>query len=74
MDMQDKIDRLEELVFFQERLLSQLNEALTSQQRQIDRLEAKAAMLEKQLGDAVQAYLQEAPANTPPPHYMPGSF
>ncbi len=74
MDIQEKIDRLEELTFFQERLLSQLNDALASQQRQLDRLEARTAMLEKKLDDVALAYSQEAPVNALPPHYMPTSF
>jgi len=42
--------------------------------RQIDRLEARAAMLEKKLDDVALAYSQEAPVNALPPHYMPTSF
>ncbi len=74
MDEQDKIDRLEELSFFQERLLSQLNDALISQQRQIDRLVARADALEAQLANIAAAYSQEAPVDAPPPHYMPETY
>ncbi len=74
MDIQDKVDRLEELAFFQERLLSQLNDALMAQQKQIDRLEARADALESLLANITEAYSQDAPVDTPPPHYMPETY
>ncbi len=37
--MEERIARLEETVFFQERLLQDLNAALTGQQRQLDAME-----------------------------------
>ncbi len=74
MDIQDKVDRLEELSFFQERLLSQLNDALMAQQKQIDRLEARADALEAMLANITAAYSQDAPVDAPPPHYMPETY
>ncbi|MDD6248212.1 SlyX family protein, partial [Desulfovibrio piger] len=39
MDQEERIIRLEELAYFQEERLRELNEALTAQQQQIDTLE-----------------------------------
>ena len=46
MTAEEQIARLEELAYFQENLLSQLNEALTGQQKQLDMLEKRLAELE----------------------------
>ena len=47
MTAEEQIARLEELAYFQEKLLSQLNEALTGQQKQLDMLEKRLAELEE---------------------------
>ncbi|MCR5562099.1 MAG: SlyX family protein [Desulfovibrio sp.] len=73
MDMQERLDRLEELCFFQEKRIDELNDALTAQQSQID-------VLEKELRAAadilrlVRENMTEAPANTLPPHHMPERY
>ena len=41
MDQEERIIRLEELAYFQEERLRELNEALTAQQQQIDTLEQR---------------------------------
>ena len=51
MDTEEKLVRLEEQAYFQEKLLTQLNEALTFQQAQIDLLEKRIAELEKLLNE-----------------------
>ena len=43
MDQEERIIRLEELAYFQEERLRELNEALTAQQQQIDTLEHRLA-------------------------------
>ena len=73
MTTEESLARIESQLYFQERLLSQLNDALTAQQRQIDRLEAQCARLEKLLEEAVKA-TRDAPANTLPPHFMPERY
>ncbi len=62
---------VEEAVFFQERLLRELNAALTGQQRQLDAMER---ILEELLAQVEELRLTmeagNAPANTAPPHYQ----
>lgn len=66
----DRLTRLEELTFFQEERIRQLDAALTAQQMQLDKLEQDFSdatsvirMLREKLGDQ--------PENTLPPHSMP---
>lgn len=73
MTAEEQIARLEELAYFQEKLLSQLNEALTDQQKQIDALEKRVAELEENVNTLIDA-TQEGPVNTLPPHYMPERY
>ncbi len=73
MTAEEQIARLEELAYFQENLLSQLNEALTGQQKQIDMLEKRIVELETNVTMLIDAS-QEGPANTLPPHYMPERY
>lgn len=72
MTAEEQIARLEELAYFQEKLLSQLNEALTGQQKQLDMLEKRLAELEENVTDLMNA--QDGPVNTLPPHYMPERY
>ena len=73
MTAEEQIARLEELAYFQEKLLSQLNEALTDQQKQIDALEKRVAELEENVTTLIDA-TKEGPVNTLPPHYMPERY
>lgn len=73
MTAEEQIARLEELAYFQENLLSQLNEALTGQQKQIDMLEKRIVELETNVTMLIDAS-QEGPTNTLPPHYMPERY
>ena len=66
----DMLTRLEELTFFQEERIKQLDAALTAQQMQLDKLEQDFSdatsvirMLREKLGDQ--------PENGLPPHSMP---
>ncbi len=68
-DMEQRVARLEESVFFQERLIADLNAALTAQQRQLDELGREAEWLRPRLKAALEALGSEGPANVPPPHY-----
>ena len=74
MTLEEQISRLEEQNYFQEKLLSQLNEALTFQQAQIDVLEKRIAELEQNVTSLLESSPQDAPANTLPPHYMPERY
>ena len=74
MTVEEQIARLEELAYFQEKLLGQLNEALTAQQAQLDMLEKRLAGLEENVSALLEASAGNAPANTLPPHYMPERY
>lgn len=70
MTGEERIARLEEGLFFQERLLADLNAALTGQQRQIDALERLAEEMREGLEELRLALETGAgPVNVPPPHY-----
>jgi Uncharacterized protein conserved in bacteria len=70
MIQEERLARLEETLFFQERLVQDLNAALTAQQRQIDALERAMEILGERMEDLLQAVESGAgPVNTPPPHY-----
>lgn len=70
---EERLSRLEELGFFHEKQLKELNAALTAQQGQLDRLE-------QQVSDALAVIrllrdkLAEQPENAPPPHFMPERY
>ncbi|WP_165064672.1 SlyX family protein [Desulfovibrio sp. ZJ200] len=72
-DAEDRLTRLEEISFFQEEQLRELNDALTLQQEQLDRLE-------QQIADALAVIrllrdkLADQPENAPPPHFMPERY
>lgn len=73
LDAEERLTRLEELNFFQEEQLKELNAALTAQQGQLDRLE-------QQLSDALAMIRllrdksADQPENAPPPHFMPERY
>ena len=71
MTTEERIARLEESLFFQERYLADLNAALTGQQRQIDALERLAQDMREGL-EELRLLLETGggPANAPPPHYL----
>lgn len=68
---EERLARLEETLFFQERLLNDLNAALTAQQRQIDALERVVETMGTRLEELLLMVESGfgGPANTPPPHY-----
>ena len=74
MTQEEQIARLEELAYFQETLLTRLNEALTGQQKQLDILEKRLNRMEEHLQELLDASDQQEPVNTLPPHYMPERY
>lgn len=68
--LEDRIARLEENLFFQERLLDELNAAFVGQQRQLDAVE-RAAEETRSLLEEVRLLLDAGGVvvNVPPPHY-----
>lgn len=71
--LQSRITRLEETIFFQESTISTLNEALTLQQFQLDRVEKQVRQLLEKLDD-VQSMLDQGGELTVPPHSVQKSF
>ncbi len=66
--MQEEIIDLQSKLAFQEQTINQLNDVLTSQQRQIDRLQLQLSILQDRFEE-----IQEAPSalaqDEKPPHY-----
>ena len=72
MDMETRLTRLEEQLYFQEHAVQE-HEALLAQQKQIDRMESVL----KRMADRQQKLLdmlEDKPENTLPPHYMPERY
>ena len=73
MDMETRLTRLEEQLYFPEHAVQELHEALLAQQKQIDRMESVL----KRMADRQQKLLdmlEDKPENTLPPHYMPERY
>ncbi len=70
MEVEERVNRLEETLYFQDDLLRELNDALTKQQKQIDRLENAVEHCAAQI-QHLREVLETAPENTRPPHYLP---
>ena len=69
--LEERVSRLEETLFFQDRLLNDLNGAITGQQRQIDALGRTLDEMREQLEEIRQLLETGAgPVNAPPPHYL----
>lgn len=65
-----RIARLEELTFFQEQTIADLNEALTAQQTQMDIQEKRLALLEARFSVLWQNLNEDGGELTVPPHYL----
>lgn len=71
--LQRRMARMEETLFFQESTISDLNEALTQQQFQLDSLTKKLQQTLEKLDD-VQSLLDQGGELTVPPHSVQKSF
>ncbi len=74
MTAEEHIARLEELSYFQEKLLTQLNEALTIQQKQLDSMEKRLNDMEESLSVLLDNLERHTTVNTLPPHFMPERY
>lgn len=73
MDMEERLARLEEQLYFQEHTIQELNDVLFAQQRQMDAMQktlTEMAERERKLLELVA----EKPENSLPPHYMPERY
>ena len=68
--MAERLARLEETLFFQERLLAALNEALAAQQGQMDTLRKTLQQAEEHIKEL--RFIMDAGGgeSTVPPHYL----
>ena len=66
----DRLERLEEQVFFQEQTISALNDALTGQQRQLDMLEGRLTRAEEKVKTLWEQLGEDGGVLTVPPHYL----
>ena len=74
MTEEERIIRLEETVYFQDRLISELNKQVTDQARGMAQLETRCARLEKELADLRDLLEAAGLVNDLPPHSIPERF
>lgn len=72
MDSDSRLDRLEETVFFQEKTIAELSEALLGQQNELAALERRLEITESRLEAALHALAERSAGGDPelPPHYL----
>ncbi len=66
-EIDDRIERLETRVTYQDDMIEQLNQTVTAQWKKIDTLSREIARLRERLEEAETN--APGPANEPPPHY-----
>ncbi|WP_231368634.1 SlyX family protein [Mariprofundus ferrooxydans] len=67
--MENRIIELETRLSYQEHTIGELNEVVTRQQRQIDRLEEAIRQLRQHLKQQGSSGLARPDEEVPPPHY-----
>lgn len=67
--MTDRLTELEVRVAFQDQTLHDLNEVVTDQQRQIDRLRLELEALKSRLAALAPSAVIPQEEENPPPHY-----
>jgi SlyX protein len=67
--MNDRVTELEVRLAFQEKMLAELNEVVTRQQREIERLVNDVRVLRQQLTVVAPSLAASPGEETPPPHY-----
>ena len=67
--MEDRLAELETRVTFQDQTIQELNEVVTRQQAQIDRLAKEVAVLRSHLAGLAPSAVIPAEEEKPPPHY-----
>jgi len=67
--MENRIIELETKISYQEHLLQELNEVITSQQRQIDSLEKEVRRIREYLKQVHTSDIARPEEDIPPPHY-----
>jgi SlyX protein len=67
--MHERLTELETRVAFQEQTIQELNEVVTRQQAEIDRLSQGYETLKLQLLELAPSLVADPAEETPPPHY-----
>jgi len=68
-ETKERVAQLEEQIYFQEKTISELNEALTNQQFQIDEMEKKMEAIIIRLRQLSPVLDDGGVDDGPPPHY-----
>ncbi len=66
---EERLTQLEETIYFQDRTIQELNEALTAQQFQLDDMEKRMLAMQTKLRALLPALEEGGIDNGPPPHY-----
>lgn len=67
--LEDQLIELQSQLAFQEDTIQALNDVVTQQQRQIDRLQGQSELFKSQLERAITALEGSEVIDQPPPHY-----
>ncbi len=67
--MKDRLIELETRISYQDHTIEELNEVVTRQQEQIDRLEKEMKQLRQHLEQGSSTGLARPDEEVPPPHY-----
>lgn len=67
--MEERIIELETKISYQDHLIGELNDVVTSQQKQIDKLEKQVRRMEQHLKGLAGSGLARHDEEAPPPHY-----
>lgn len=68
-DLRSEIESLQTQVAFQEDTIEQLNQALTDQQMQLDKIHFQMKQLVNKVKQIEPSNMADASEETPPPHY-----
>lgn len=66
---EERIAQLEETMYFQDKIVRELNDALTAQQFQLDEMEKRMLAMQTKLRALLPALDEGGTDDGPPPHY-----
>jgi SlyX protein len=69
MDIETRIIELETKLSYQDHLIQELNEVVTHQQNQVDRLEVELRRVREHLKSSSSSQIARPEEEVPPPHY-----
>jgi SlyX protein len=68
-ELVERIDHLESRLAFQDHTIEQLNQELTQQQRQLEKLRLQLDLLVNRMREMQVSQIASQAEETPPPHY-----